>query len=362
MSLIFLFSLSVFPFFFLYFILLSFICLYLICDCILNLITNLSTLSPLYLKFISPINSYLCTALFSSAHTTSSLRQLSTCLTLPLLHLTDLSTCLTLPLLHLTDLSTCLTLPLLHLTHLSTCLTLPLLHLTDLSTRLTLPLLHLTHLLTQSTTGVTPIQSVYLHLAHKYKANPSFLKKCVLVWSVRDEILISNFPNLSVVVPTTSSGINSVPVAPSIDDASDVPLDTVCAVTAASQPVDIENNQNVRHKKTNNSTAERDGDREKANILGDTPFQKLIYVSSNTGTVSNNNSTTHRDSQTTLRGGRPDLSLIFSQTALLCVQESHARVAVVACGPCSLMDDVERLCTYRHEGVAFDLHKETFNL
>jgi Ferric reductase NAD binding domain len=180
------------------------------------------------------------------------------------------------------------------------------------------------------------------------------------VWSVRDEILISNFPNLSVIVPTVSTGINSIPVIPRIDDACDIPVDTESAVSAASQSVDIEqSNQSVGQKKK--STGEMDGDVIKDNILGDTPFQKLIYVSSNTGRVSNNN-TTHCDSQTSLRGGRPDLSNIFSQLALLCAQESCARVAVVTCGPSSLMDDVERLCTYRHEGVAFDLHKETFNL
>ena len=162
------------------------------------------------------------------------------------------------------------------------------------------------------------------------------------------------------IVPT---GINSIPVSPCIDDASsDIPADTVCAVSASSQPVDVtEGNQNMGPKKINNeSIGGKDGDVIKQNILGDTPFQKLFYVSSSTGRVSN--TSTQCDSQTSLRGGRPDLSLIFSQTALLCAQQSHARVAVVACGPCSLMDDVERLCSYRHEGVAFDLHKETFNL
>jgi hypothetical protein len=37
------------------------------------------------------------------------------------------------------------------------------------------------------------MQSIYNHLIHKYSKDPSFLKKCILVWSVKDEIFISNF-------------------------------------------------------------------------------------------------------------------------------------------------------------------------
>ena len=111
--------------------------------------------------------------------------------------------------------------------------------------------------------------------------------------------------------------------------------------------MEFEKENKMKMKKTNN-------------VLGDAPFHKLIHLTSSSDV--DKNSSSHRNSQTSVSGGRPDYYEIFSQIASLCVQDNHARVAVVACGPPSLVDSVERLCAHRLQGVAFDLHKETFDL
>jgi predicted ferric reductase len=37
-------------------------------------------------------------------------------------------------------------------------------------------------------------------------------------------------------------------------------------------------------------------------------------------------------------------------------------VAVVACGPLKMQDDVHNLCAQQHFGIAFDIHEEHFDL
>ena len=196
---------------------------------------------------------------------------------------------------------------------------------------------------------------------NKYKTNPTFVKKCVLVWSVREEIFVSNFPNLLVTVPTVLTDDAMNESCKGEDVYSDLHHDIVSVVSASSQPVDsIEREHNPGGKKNKIShTEKRNIKNPEESILGGNTFHKLIYV---TGASSTSNVSIYSDTQTTVSSGRPDYSQVFSQIASLCVQESHARVAVVTCGPIPLADNVERLCTYRHGGVAFDLHREIFEI
>ena len=149
---------------------------------------------------------------------------------------------------------------------------------------------------------------------------------------------------------------------------NDLHPDIVSVMSASSQPVDsIEREQSPRWKRKKSTHAQaRNIKNPEENILGDNAFHKLVYVTSSTykenGPSSGSTVSTHSDTQTSVLCGRPDYSEIFSQVALLCVQEDHQRVAVIVCGPYPLADGVERLCTYRHGGVAFDLHREIFEI
>lgn len=63
-----------------------------------------------------------------------------------------------------------------------------------------------------------------------------------------------------------------------------------------------------------------------------------------------------------LKSGRPDFKTIFNDLATLCEIKGVGRVAVVACGPSNLVEQVTFHCSRRIQGVAFDLHRETFDL
>ena len=67
------------------------------------------------------------------------------------------------------------------------------------------------------------------------------------------------------------------------------------------------------------------------------------------------------DEQKYVRFGRPDLPKLFARVATFCASEKIRRVAVITCGPVSMVDEVATLCRRRHEGIAFDLHTEEFN-
>ena len=71
-----------------------------------------------------------------------------------------------------------------------------------------------------------------------------------------------------------------------------------------------------------------------------------------------------------LRFGRPDVPETFARVERLCAAEGIGRVAVVCCGPSSMMESVQEECRKRggccgssgcSGGVSFDLHLEEFD-
>ena len=68
-----------------------------------------------------------------------------------------------------------------------------------------------------------------------------------------------------------------------------------------------------------------------------------------------------------LHHGRPDLPLIFKEVAALCKANQLSRVAVVACGPESMTDEIRdlsrrSLLDMSRECVRFDCHIDVFDL
>jgi Ferric reductase NAD binding domain len=158
-----------------------------------------------------------------------------------------------------------------------------------------------------------------------------------------------------------AAGTNGISVQPC--KADDVVVGVAGAVTVTDEPIappdSIEKHQSLKKKVYNAAGVEHSEN----NLVGDAPFHKLLYVTSMAKDISNNSYISkHTDSQCTVQSGRPDFEQIFAQMSLLCVQESYARCAVVTCGPQSLVERVEHLCSSRHAGIVFDLHKECFEL
>jgi len=65
--------------------------------------------------------------------------------------------------------------------------------------------------------------------------------------------------------------------------------------------------------------------------------------------------------QPDLKFGRPELPNLFSKMKGYASEEGEKHVAVLTCGPTSLVDSIEELCTKcSFGGVTFDFHKEVF--
>jgi Ferric reductase NAD binding domain len=155
-----------------------------------------------------------------------------------------------------------------------------------------------------------------------------------------------------------AAGTNGISVKPCKADDGVVGVPGAVTDEPIAPPDSVEKNQSLKKKVYDAAGVENSED----NLVGVSPFHKLVYVTSMAKDISNNYISKHADSQCTVKSGRPDLEQIFTQMALLCVQESYARCAVLTCGPPSLVESVEHMCSSRREGIVFDLHKECFEM
>lgn len=65
--------------------------------------------------------------------------------------------------------------------------------------------------------------------------------------------------------------------------------------------------------------------------------------------------------QPDLKFGRPDLPKLFSKMKGYASEMGESKMAVLTCGPTSLVNSAEKLCaTFSSGGVTFDFHKEVF--
>ena len=65
--------------------------------------------------------------------------------------------------------------------------------------------------------------------------------------------------------------------------------------------------------------------------------------------------------QPDLKFGRPDLAQLFTKMKGYAREQGEGRVAVLSCGPTTLVDSTLKMCTeYSSGGVTFDFHKEVF--
>lgn len=68
------------------------------------------------------------------------------------------------------------------------------------------------------------------------------------------------------------------------------------------------------------------------------------------------------DLQPYLRLGRPNLAKVFDDAATAAASKGETAVAVLVCGPASLVASVRKLSSSKIGGVRFDFHAEVFEL
>ena len=313
-------------------------------------------------------------------------------------------------------------------------------------------------------TGITSIQSMYNHLVRKYGANSQFLKRCILIWTVKDLSLISSFSE-SLQLITDDGEKKNLSQSHSkyddneekmINDVFEAPLSSIDSeiengdenenenkvtnvrkskVRTNNDSVNIENsdkyksnndrtengngnsnsngnnnsnivmknrenngngigegstiftvtnpllidqeaimnnvnnNNNHNNSNSNNNISNDIGIEEENNSvkLGKSPFCNVFHVtSSDTNSISNVQQRNaeegkNKNKKYSLLCGRPVYEKWFTEISTVCVLEGISRVAVVTCGPSSMIKDVATLCSKRHRGIAFDVHKEVFD-
>lgn len=159
--------------------------------------------------------------------------------------------------------------------------------------------------------GITPMQSITNDLVHQYRCGRQ-LRKIWFVWSVRDRFLIDAMYN-------ESTASNRLPLSFVPDSLESISPDS----------------EDVLYTEFYLTKA-REEDQAGANI--------------------------HPDVQTCLRFGRPALDTIIGEMANIAKNGPKKRVAVLVCGPESIIKDVRRFCrNSSSKEVQFDVHSETFN-
>lgn len=163
--------------------------------------------------------------------------------------------------------------------------------------------------------GITPVQSICNDILYQNRRGRE-VKKVMFVWSVRDLFMVSS------VLDYDKEYFNKV---------SDhrLPYSFSPDLLMRDPPEEIV--ENYFHL-----TRERDSSKfDEANIQPEV--------------------------QTTLRFGRPDLPGLFERMKGFCKAQNGGKVAVLTCGPSSLVDSVEKMCVKSSSGgVTFDFHKEVF--
>lgn len=157
---------------------------------------------------------------------------------------------------------------------------------------------------------------------HKYSINPNYLRKCVLIWSVKNQELINKFQD-----------------------------------TSLHEKNETQNERNRCH-----GSNEENGNISQYNDYH--PFYNQFYVTNGAVDYKYNNSKKSQNigQNNVIFSGRPNLPNIINEMSKLCMVESISRVAVVSCGPREMMVEVADLCAENQHGVAFDFYQESFEI
>jgi predicted ferric reductase len=172
--------------------------------------------------------------------------------------------------------------------------------------------------------GITPCRSITRQLLHENQCKGRKLSKLHVVWTIRDVDLLEALPLLDDSV--SSSG-------------TDNSLKEVNLYDDAEAPSSKEGNTRT----------------------GGRSLQTDIFL-----TKASDNEQGVYDGSHSIHLGRPNLSDIFDKLRDEALLRGVTHIAVVGCGPASLVDDVKDLCrshskyALESEGVCFDFHEDLF--
>lgn len=216
-----------------------------------------------------------------------------------------------------------------------------------------------------------------------------------MIWSVKNKKIITNFEKSLNITPAEEFG--SEPAG--VPHATLISSGNINSHQSIENDIDInsKNNemqynpmlQNNQSLNANMDTHNDNGDNDDINhniidINSPNPFHYDFYVTGNNGNTDNNIKRNKIDTgkrEYNLHNGRPIYKNIFNEISTYCVAMNVSRVAVISCGPSTMVNEAEQLCayrhklstmvneaehsgrlTYRHNSIAFDFHKEVFDL
>ena len=163
--------------------------------------------------------------------------------------------------------------------------------------------------------GITPMQSICNDILHQRRRGRD-IRKVMFIWSVRDLFMVTSVLDYDKEYFQQNSDRR-------------LPFSFIPDLVTRNEPVELM--ENYFHL-----TRERDSSK-----FGEANIQPEI--------------------QPELKFGRPELPELFSKMKGYAKEQGERRVAVLSCGPTSLVDSIQKLCSkYSSSGVTFDFHKEVF--
>jgi len=206
--------------------------------------------------------------------------------------------------------------------------------------------------------GVTPCQSVGKQLLHEHRTQGRNLKQLRFVWAVRDHKMVQDMPPLLL---------------------DQEPCDDYSTANPDYQRM-IERSQTNKSSQSSSVTLVGDGTSSTSDekigdtISGKLPARRRPAVVQADIYCTRNLEQTDEEAITALPynlyNGRPDLEKIFQELKQDAIALGETSIAVIGCGPPSLMQSLQNACRKhsapvlgcQNNGIFFDMHKEHFEL
>lgn len=211
--------------------------------------------------------------------------------------------------------------------------------------------------------GVTPCQSISKELLHQHRKRGRNLKKLRFVWAVRSMQMVHDIPPLLLEQEPKENYSTSSPEYARMADRSSQHFSTREMTSSGSFRHNLDRSARSFRSEGDNMDGSRkglSGRRRPAVVQAD-----IYCTRSEQDTEANSQGLPYN-----VHEGRPDLDRIFQDMKSAARSLGETNIAVIGCGPPSLMASLQEACrkhsasvvSIHKGGVFFDLHKERFSL